>query len=221
MRDLTIVCISKVEPFSPPFLFDMETLAYRLGADFLLACDGGQAYAQASSLLHYTRLMRVDSKGYLESVHDDVIRSVETRYVLRLDDDEKASPAMVRWLVSRSYCADDHWKFARANLISPKQYIVTSHLWKDHQTRLSVRSKAIGRTALHCGSPYGGGREAPVAIEHYKFIVKSLDERRRIAANYDRVMAGAGTGGMAPFTLPEVAYGDQIPTELWNDGTVR
>jgi hypothetical protein len=64
---------------------------------------------------------------------------------------------------------------------------------------------AGGRTSIHCGSPHGGGDVAPVVIEHHKFLVKSLDERLRLARHYDTV-GGGGTGWNFPFNVPELAY---------------
>jgi hypothetical protein len=219
INDLTILTVTKVEPFSPNFLLAMQDLARTLGCEFVIAADGQVAEFKANALCHYSRIVRVDSVGFLESVHDDAIKAIKTPYVLRLDDDEKASPAMIDWLSDRAYRAADHWKFARANLWTPTTYIRSGQLWPDHQTRLSIKAKAQGRNAIHAGSPFGGGRIAPVAIEHYKFIVKSYTDRLKIAQSYDKIMNGSGTGGMKAFNLPEDVY-DKIPLEEWKDGSV-
>lgn len=65
------------------------------------------------------------------------------------------------------------------------------------------------RGAIHAGSPYGGGHEAPVAIEHWKFIVRTLAERRAIIERYDRVQEGAGSRFRA-FSCPEDFYGPEV-----------
>jgi hypothetical protein len=219
MNDLTLVVVSKLQPYSIRFLLSMQAVSRYLGCEFLVAADGDDALFRANEQLQHARLVPVHSRGYLESVHDEAISAVMTPYVLRLDDDEKASPAMVDWLMDRAYRACDHWKFPRANLWTPTAYISSAPLWPDHQTRLSVKKKALGRTAIHAGSPHGGGRPAPVAIEHYKFVVKSRAERLQIAHQYDKVLTGGGTGGMKVFNLPEDVY-TEIPLEAWRDGTV-
>jgi hypothetical protein len=220
MNDLTIVCISKIEAYATLFLHEMQGLASQLDCSFVIGADGLSAERRAYAQFPYaTSIVAVESKGYLESVHDMVIDRVQTPYVLRLDDDEKASPAMVDWLYDRAYRADDHWKFPRANLWTLTTFINSPHLWPDTQTRLSVKTKAGGRGVIHAGSPYGGGRPAPVAIEHHKFIVKTYEERLRIAERYDTISKGCGTGGMIPFNLPEDFY-KELPLDAWKDGAV-
>ncbi len=81
----------------------------------------------------------------------------------------------------------------------------TLHLWPDHQTRLSTRAKASGRNWIHCGSPFGGGELAPVAIEHHKFMLFSVAERRAQSKRYDSIAPGAGEN-MKAFQVPEDAY---------------
>lgn len=220
MNDLTIVCISKVEAFASPFLLAMQDLARRVDAEFVIGADGRTASYRAHAQFHYARILELNSKGWLESVHDECVEQCTTPYILRLDDDEKTSPAMTEWLMDRCYRAADHWKFPRANMWTAHTFINSPQLWPDHQTRLSVKSKATGRTSIHAGSPHGGGRVAPVAIEHYKFVVKTYIERAKIAHSYDKVQLGLGTGGMKAFNLPEDVY-DEIPLEAWGDGSVN
>lgn len=163
---------------------------------------------------------QIKSKGYLESVHDDCLKHVSSDYVLRLDDDERCSPAMIRWLAAKDYLKSDHWKFPRIHFWrNVRSVLLTPHLYPDFQTRLSVRAKASGRRTVHAGSPFGGGTEAPVAIEHYKFIVKTYEERRQIALGYDAFHPGFGTGSMLPFSLPEDAY-DTAMLVGNGDGTI-
>jgi hypothetical protein len=219
--DLSILCISKIEPFSLQFIGSMRDLAYRLGAEMVIAADGDDAVIRAEETFGTkVQIFPVLSEGYLESVHDIAVSVCTGDCVLRLDDDEQCSSAMINWLTAEKYKAYDHWKFPRAAMWHGGMYLRSPQLWPDHQTRLSVKSKALGRTTLHAGSPHGGGFCAPVAIEHYKFVVKTFTQRMRIAENYDRIWAGSGTNGMLAFSLPELAYGDNLPTAVWGDGTV-
>jgi hypothetical protein len=171
------------------------------------------------------RVLGVVAEGFIESVLDLVVRSCVGRWVLRLDDDERCSPAMVRWLVEERYKAEQHWKFARAHLWgNPKTVIRNMQLYPDHQTRLSLLEMSGGRNHIHAGSPYGGGVLAPCVIEHHKFLIRSLDERLVIADRYDRIQQGAGRlGGMAMFQIPEscdlsttryVPLGDGLDAEI-------
>lgn len=80
--------------------------------------------------------------------------------------------------------------------------IINPPLWPDHQTRLSHRTLSGGRTILHCGSPFGGGEVAPCLIEHHKFVIKTLTQRREIVERYNRIQAGMGDG-FRVFSTPE------------------
>jgi hypothetical protein len=114
---------------------------------------------------------------------------------------------MEDWLRERAFTTSDHWKFARAHFWENIGTVLcTPHLLPDWQTRLSVREKAGGRVGVHAGSPFGGGTEAPVLIEHHKFLVHGFAERLAIAETYDRYHEGYGTGNMLPFSIPELAY---------------
>lgn len=203
---LSILTITKAEPFALPFLLDMNFLAEHLHAEHVIAADG-EAASMALRNIDWRRtpvVQRVQSEGYLESVLDVALEFCTGDYVLRLDDDERCSPAMQVWLNGLQYTHLPHWKFARAHMWwDNKTVILHPQLWPDHQTRLSVRKQAGQRRWIHSGSPWGGGTLAPVVIEHHKFLVKTAEERRAIAARYDSIQAGAGTGGMLAFNVPE------------------
>ena len=210
---LSILCVSKAEPFALPFLSSMVHLGEAVDADVVFAADGWPAY-QILKDLRSTKVIKVESRGYVESVLNTALEHCDGDYILRLDDDEKASPSMVEWLKNREFESEPHWKFPRAHLWrDTSMFIAAAPLWPDHQTRLSVQSMAGGRTTVHAGSPFGGGEEALVVLEHHKFLVKSTQERRTIAERYDRVHPGYGTGGMLAFNLPE---------QVWpNEGDIR
>jgi hypothetical protein len=199
---LTILCITKAEPHAGPFLDDMAEAADTLQASLVIAADGQDAYDRLIDY-DYDYLMRVDSQGYLESVHDEALASCPEGYVLRLDDDERISPKMLAWLKGGFYRSEPIWKFARAHFFGTEGLIVTNPpLWPDVQTRLGKKQYMGGRTAIHCGNPSGGGVEAPVYLEHFKFLIKTLADREAIVERYDRVSPGCGTS-FAAFSVPE------------------
>jgi hypothetical protein len=189
----------------------------------VIAADGREAAERVRFWNQYALIVPIASKGYLESVHDEALRACRGKYVLRLDDDERISPAMRHWLFKRTYRLAPHWKFPRVHFWGDAQTVLlTPQLYPDWQTRLSHRNFAGGRTIIHCGSPFGGGEDAQVQIEHHKFLVRSFEDRLRIAEAYDAVMPGAGTGGMSAFSLPERFYaGEDVRFVPYQDGYDR
>lgn len=211
MSDLSILCVTKGEQCVWPLLARLVKDADSLGAECVLAIDNGGKTLESleiciadwadAAVIVYTQ-----SSGYIESVLDKLIPFTLRRYVLRIDDDESISPAMLEWLRGGAYETALHWKFPRAHLWpTPDSYIINPPLWPDHQTRLSVREQAGGRTTIHAGSPFGGGALAPCALYHHKFLVKTREQRQQIADRYERLQPGAGRDFMA-FSVPESVF---------------
>jgi hypothetical protein len=199
---LTVLMVTRGDPHARRFVEYAQHLADRLGCWFLLGCDGEAALELADAVACWR--LPVSSNGAIESVLDTCVAACSSGYVLRLDDDESCSPELADWLVSREWETHDHWAFPRRNLFPDESSFITSDpLWPDCQTRLSVRAKAGGRTAVHAGSPYGTGRVCPHPIDHHKYIVRDQHERAAIADRYERIQPGAGTGHYRLFSLPE------------------
>lgn len=227
--DLSILCVTRAELCVQPLLRELLKDAYRLGAQCVLAADGRDAITALSypfapaDVPH--GLIRVESKGYIESVLDEAVAACSgehIKYVLRIDDDESISPAMMRWLQSGAYHAAEHWCFPRQHLWPTSHgdgVLMTPHLYPDLQTRLSTRAKSGGRHGVHAPSPHGGGEIAPVALIHHKYTVRTPAERLRIAQVYDAYSRGYGTGNMKPFSLPEESY-ETMEVVEGGDGTV-
>jgi hypothetical protein len=251
-NDLTILCVTRGDPKAMPFLWEMSGLATKLASTpewprplrFVIGldhadhsvrrrvehefCDGHQ--------LCEPKFLHFSGNGFIEYILDQAIVHCDTKYILRLDDDERCSPAMVKWLMERKYREADHWSFPRANLwwlesevdiLSPGDedilptlcYIATPPLWPDIQTRLSIWQKSGGRTNIHQASPFGAGRIAPVAIEHHKFLLYSEKDRRASLARYEELQPGAGSGHFECFSVPEVL--GKLDLRPLGDGTVK
>ncbi len=213
--NLSIVCVTNGEPHALEFAKHFRDMADKLGAELVLGLDG--AKAQASELRTLADVtVNVNGTGILESVLDEVLERASGKYILRLDDDEKVSPALFTWLRGSKYLSGNHFAFPRPYLWGDTAHMLAD-LYPDLQTRLSVKAKAGGRDAIHCGSPYGTGVIVPFAIEHHKFLVKSFDERKQIADRYEQERTGAGwSAEYGRYNLPEmfvrnmqiVAYSD-------------
>jgi hypothetical protein len=213
--DLTILSISRFEQFSHRFLREMAQIAAGINCQLVIGADGigSRSICPTDVLAQANQVVPVLSKGYIESVLDIVVGHCSTPYVFRLDDDERCSDSLIKWLSEGGYRTETHWKFPRAHVWrDANTFISALPLWPDHQTRLSIKEKSGGRTGVHAGSPYGGGTPCPWHIEHWKFMVKSFDERQHIASVYDHYQQGYGTGGMLAFNLPELAIPNLLET---------
>lgn len=200
----------------------MDELALKLGAEFVIGADGVNAFEQIKTWDIDCKVSLLKSRGLQEEIQDKAIATAIGNFILLLDDDELASPAMEQWLERKDYEEHDHWKFPRMNLWpTVNSVLMEPPLFPDHQVRLSSREKAGGRRFIHDTSPYPDSLLAPVAIEHHKFLVKLYSERRSIAERYDKFAKGFGTGYFLPFSLPELAYRDRdVLTVEKGDGTV-
>lgn len=210
-RALSIVCVTRADPAVLPLLRGMRALANELGAEFVVGLDHHDKMRLPEDAWPDS-LLRVRAEGYQETVQDLVIGEASGAYVLRLDDDESCSPAMVKWLAVGKYLESDHWCFARAWLWGDGRHrLAGPPHWPDFQTRLSVAAKAQGHVGLHPTSPHGGGAEAPCAIFHHKLLLRSRAEREELCAHYDSIQAGTG---LRAFYLPEEAEEKGMPLKV-------
>lgn len=209
---LSILCVTRAEPHAARFLGSMLELAKHCDAELVVAADGLEAFERVLDLPRLADeadVVMVTSRGFIESVLDYAIESTHGDWILRLDDDERVNGPMGAWLQERAYLHEPHWSFRRLNLWGDEKHALdTSLLFPDPQTRLSRRELAGGRRSIHVASPHGLGRVAPqpVALEHHKFLVKSLDQRREVAARYERAQPGSGSGVFRYFYEPEECY---------------
>lgn len=202
--DLSILCVTKLEPHAEPFLRAMATLANHLDAEFVISANPD---AEWPSDIGDVRLT-FESPGYIEPLLDRALPECSGEYVLRLDDDERVSPQMASWLERGEYREADHWAFPRLNLWEDKtHYLANAPLWPDLQTRLSVKAKAGSRPEMHQGSPFGTGQFSGMPIEHHKFLVKDRAEREQGLEHYRTLNPYADA--WAIFSVPE-RFEDQL-----------
>jgi hypothetical protein len=204
IHDITILCVTNGNGnHIPIFLEQMRRNADVLDAYLLIGTDGEHGYRAAIDA-NADMIAPVRSNGYLESILDIVMDQVKTQYVLRLDDDEKLSPDLLAWLKQGKYKKFEIITFPRANMWGDEQHFLSEYpWWMDEQTRLGKTELMTGRSEIHQGNPYGAGIIVPYVLEHHKFLVRSYEERRRIAEQYEQVKSGAGLGEYLPYNLPE------------------
>lgn len=201
---LSVLCVTRGDARAIWFLRKAEELSVTCGAELIVVVDGEDLTQAASSLrAPLTRVLRVRSAGFIESVLDRALIECIGQYVLRLDDDEVVSRELTVWLVNERYLSRDHWCFQRAWLWPDAQHRLSSEPhWPDYQTRLSRRHMAGGRRRPHEGSPYGAGEAcAEGAIEHHKLLLWSAAERQLLVDRYEQLVPGT-RGALTRFYLP-------------------
>lgn len=206
---LSLLMVSKGEPHAWPFIVKLQQAALRIPHCEVVVCADGPEAVRALGNHSFAVYELPQSRGFIEDRLDLAVNFCTRRNVLRVDDDETLSPALVDWLASDAYQASDVWRFPRVHFWGDDQSVlITDALYPDWQIRLSTREKAKGRPAVpHSMPPSGIGMPAPVVLEHHKFLVKTRSEREAVAARYDAVADGLGTGRtFKVFSLPEAVY---------------
>lgn len=193
---LSICCLTKCEPFSHRFLLEMKELADSLNAEFVLGADGCEEKAR-----EYTdRVIPVVSKGYLESILQEVLNFCNGDYIFRLDDDERLSNSLYKW-VHDIVLVEPIYSFRRYELYKDENYYLTA-LHPSVSSRLTTKRWAVCHDMIHGHFvPYGTVIEHPIL--HYKFLVKSYEERLKLAEKYESITKNAGLGTYKSYTLPE------------------
>lgn len=183
--DLTILCVTLGEVRALPFLDAFRAMAGILRAECVIYRDDG-------------------AHGYAEPVLPLAVEQCHGEYVLRVDDDEQCSESLIAWLATRAYRDASQWWFPRVHLWENTETAIVNHpLWPDQQTRLTLWELSMDRPRVHASSPHGLGQQGSGVLIHHKFLVRSLDERRRLAAHYDRIQPGAGSGKFRVCHTPE------------------
>lgn len=215
---LSILCVTRAEAHAWPFLQAMSELSNTLGVEYVVAADRVPEPTVVRLAALASRVVTVQSQGYIESVLDTAVSHCRGAYVLRLDDDERCSPAMIQWLWSGAWTREPAWAFATAGLWGDAQtLLVNPELWPQYHTRLTIKARAAGRSRIHAPDPLGRGAIAPVVLEHHKFVCKPVATRLAIRARYNAIRAGAGK---ACHSIPEVHYDELLLAPL-GDGTLR
>ena len=218
---ISILCVTDGKPHAFQFLNEMSLLAKRLECEFLLALDGNNdnITAQYAFIDAIKYLCSKHPIGLQEQIMDEAVRACSGDYILRLDDDEKVSPALESWLLTRQYESGNLFSFPRVYMYPDTKHILCNEgMFPDLQTRLGKKELMYGVNHIHAGNPNGTGVIINKAIEHHKLIIKTLDERREIKERYDAIRPGAGSDPhFAQFNTPEEVF-EQLEVREYTDG---
>lgn len=208
---LSICCVTQGADYAKPFIEEMFDVAARLDAEVVLGLHGDRAVEYADTLAERYPFRALTVTGrFLEEMLNPALELCTGDYVLRLDDDERASDAMVEWLRSGAYREHDSWFFPRFHVWPDcGQVITTQPFFPDFQGRLTTREKSFRPPTLHAGQPHPAYR-APVHFEHHTFLVKSKEERRAICAHYESLL----TGQPFPTEQVDVVWPEDAPKHM-------
>jgi len=218
---LSILVFTRGDAFAPPFLADMWPLSRSLGAELVIAGDGdagmalAQRFADVAVPVHCDRIQETEiarASGFCRG-----------EWVLKLDDDDSLSPALIDFLRRYNWqtAGPKAYAFPYAWLWGDHKHFITSPpFWPDPHPRLMVKGEmARWPTGVHQNHP-ASSVLMPLALLHHKFLAKTLDERREVAARYDSLQQGAGTGEhYGKFSLPEL-YCETLTVREVGDGNV-
>lgn len=215
---LSIICMTRGTIHNADFLFDLTEAAVALGAEMLVGVDGVREYPVPISLR--MKVLPIQTDGFVESGLNQLARHAQGRFVLRLDDDESISPAMLQWLKEKRYEGAPAWVFATAALWGDDKHFITSPpFWPDTHVRLTAWHLASDWPNEPHGKPswVRTARPAPVAIRHHKFLVRTYEERKAIADGYEAKLKGGGHGKRLVYNLPEAVL-KQLTVSSVGDG---
>jgi len=213
---LTILCTTRGEERILPFLLDMQMLAERILASFVLIADGRLArdrLLDSLPMVSDVTIVVAGSAGRHVTVAE-YVAGCRSDYCVFLDDDERVTPALELWLEVGSYRASPTWLLPRAWLYPTRdQYITSAPHWPDYQHRVGQTAVITVPTAIHGGWIARDRKPALApdicALEHHKLLLRSREEREATMREYEAVRHGAG---QPRFYLPEERA---ITTATW------
>lgn len=184
---LSILCVTRGLAHAGPFLDKFAAVASRLGAEYVLGTHG-EAAVQAAG--RYAAKQVAVEGTYLEEMLDTALAACTGDYILRMDDDERISPALEDWLARGRYRKHPGWYFPRVHLWPDEEHFIhTAPFFPDYQGRLAIPSQSSRAVRLHAG-PSHQVYPASCAIEHLCFLVKTYEERRLMDMHYKSILQG-------------------------------
>lgn len=217
---LSILCVTNAPTHAGIFIGRMKKLSTILNCEFVLGLDGARARSSSLGVFADVVVNTPEHDTELqECVLDYALDKCSGEYVLRLDDDEAVSPALEKWLYFHNYLRGQLYSFPRVYLYPDAQHILDNEgIYPDLQTRLGLKQLMGGFNSIHCGNPHGSGTTVPYAIEHHNLIVKSYQDRQKIADRYEGIREGAGRSNTyGRYLIPEDIY-DKLSFKDYFDG---
>jgi hypothetical protein len=158
-------------------------IAEILKAEYVVAADRAP---QVDA--HGGKVVAVDASScpVIETVLEEAVAACSGDWILRLDDDETVSLAMLHCLLRFDFSDFEAVAFPRAHLWGSEQQALTNaDYWPDVQMRLSRRHLAVRRVVHE--APPKIDCFVPACILHHVYLVRDRDARKECAERYCRI----------------------------------
>ena len=183
MNTISVLCVTRGEPHTPRFLSHFSMVARFLRAEYVVCVDGG---ADVDSFGGKVVQVDCSSCPTVETVLEEAVAACSGDWILRLDDDETVSLAMLYFLANFTF-GSEAVAFPRAHLWGDERTaIVNQEYWPDWQMRFSLREYAV-RKVLH-EPPPKCDLLAPACLLHHVYLVRSKEERKECAERYCKIL---------------------------------
>lgn len=179
---ISVLCVTRGERHTPRFLQHFALVASFLRAELVIARD------RCDIVVAGAKTIDVDCSvcPTCETVLEESVAACSGDWILRLDDDETVSLAMLGCLLAADLSGYEAVGFPRAHLWGDERTMLTNpDYWPDTQMRFSKREWAVRRT-LHEGAPRMDC-VAPGCLLHHVYLVRDREARRETAERYCRI----------------------------------
>ena len=179
---ISVLCVTRGEPHTPRFLHHFGLVAAFLRAEFVVARD------RCDIVVDGAKVIDVDCSSCptCETVLEEAVAACSGDWILRLDDDETVSFAMLGCLLAADLAKYEAVGFPRAHLWGDEQTMLTNaDYWPDVQMRFSKREWAVRHTLHEPPARLDAG--VPGCLLHHVYLVRDREARRETAERYCRI----------------------------------
>ena len=179
---ISVLCVTRGEPHTPRFLDHFALVAALLQAELVIARDRCDIAVAGAKVID----VNCSACPMIETVLEEAVAACEGEWILRLDDDETVSFAMLGCLLAADLTRYEAVGFPRAHLWGDEHTAITNpDFWPDVQMRYSKRQWAVRKT-LHEG-PARVDAVAPGCLLHHVYLVRDREARKECAERYCRI----------------------------------
>ena len=180
---LSLLCVTRGENHARRFLTHFAHVADLLRAEYVIGCD--RCNIECST----AKIVRLDASSCptVETVLEEAVGACSGDWILRMDDDETLSLAMLGYMLAEDWSKLECIAFPRAHLYVDEHHAIADpQWWPDWTMRLSPREYAV-RHKLH--EPAKKVTHlARAMMLHHNLLVRGREGRREVAERYCQIL---------------------------------